>query len=56
MVSMDEIDTDDGKLNGGQKKNPLVVAAIQDKLHRLVTPTGYREGVRTNQRRTGRLH
>ena len=56
MVSTDEINTDDGKLNGNQKKNPLEAAAIQEKLHRLVTLTGYGEAVRTNQRRTGRLH
>ena len=48
MVSTDEINTNDGKLNGSQKKNPLEAGAIQDRLHRLVTPTGYGEAVRTN--------
>ena len=56
MVSVDEVNTDDGKLNGGQKKSPLDAVAIQDKLHRLVTPTGYGEAVGAIQRRTGRLH
>ena len=40
MVSSDEVDTDDGELNGGQEKSLLETAAIQNKLHRLVTPCG----------------
>ena len=40
MVSSDEVDTDDGELNGSQEKSPLETAAIQNKLHRLVTPLG----------------
>ena len=56
MVSSDEVNTDDGELNGGQEKSPLVTAAIQDKLHRLVTPTSYWHSIRTNQMRTRGLH
>ena len=56
MVSSNEVATDDGELNGGQEKSPLETAAIQNKLHRLVTPTSYGEAVRANQRRAGRLY
>ena len=45
MVSSDEVDTDDGELNSGQEKGPLETAAIQDKLHRLVTPTSDGEAI-----------
>ena len=54
MVSSDEVDTDDGELNGGQEKSPLETAAIQNKLHRLVTPTSNGEAIGANQRRTRR--
>ena len=56
MVSSGEVNTDDGELNGGQEKSPLETAAIQNKLHRLVTPTSNGEAIGANQRRTRRLH
>ena len=55
MMSPDEVDTDDRKLNGGQEEGPLETAAIQDKLDRLVTPTSYGEAVGANQSRARRL-
>ena len=55
MLSPDEVDTDDRKLNGGQEESPLEAASIQDEMDRLVTPTSYGEAIGTNQSRARRL-
>ena len=55
MMSPDEVDTDDRKLNSGQEEGSLETAGIQDKLDRLVAPTSYGEAIGANQSRTRRL-
>ena len=55
MMSPDEVDTDDRKLNGSQEEGPLETVAIQDKSDRLVTPTSYGEAIGANKSRARRL-
>ena len=48
MMSSDEVDTDNRALDCSKKKSPLKTVVVEDKLHRLVTPAGYRPAIRTS--------
>ena len=49
MMSSDEVDADDGTLDGGKEKCPLKLLTIQIKLHRHVTPASYRVAIGASQ-------